>query len=60
MEKVWLQSYPPGVAHDIDPGQYRSVAHLLEESFQKNAGNPFSICMDRTMRNASRRELRSM
>ncbi len=50
MEKVWLQSYPPGVAHDIDPGQYRSVAHLLEESFQKNAGNPFSICMDRTMR----------
>ncbi|MCE1251799.1 MAG: AMP-binding protein [Comamonadaceae bacterium] len=50
MEKVWLQSYPPGVAHDIDPGQYRSVAHLLEESFQKNAGNPFSLCMDRTMR----------
>jgi len=50
MEKVWLQSYPPGVAHDIDPGQYRSVAHLLEESFQKNAGNPFSLCMDRTLR----------
>ena len=49
MEKIWLNSYPPGVPHEVDPGQYRSVAHLLEESFRKNASNPFSVCMDRWM-----------
>ena len=49
MEKIWLNSYPPGVPHEVNPGQYRSVAHLLEESFRKNASNPFSVCMDRWM-----------
>ena len=49
MEKVWLNNYPPGVVHDVDPGQYRSLAHLLEESFAKNAGNPFAVCMESWM-----------
>ena len=49
MDKIWLKSYPPGVPHDVQPEQYRSVAHLLEESFRKNAKNPFSVCMDRWM-----------
>ena len=49
MDKIWLKSYPPGVPHEIEPEQYRSVAHLLEESFRKNAANPFSVCMDRWM-----------
>ncbi len=49
MEKIWLKSYPPGVPHDVQPGQYRSVAHLLEESFRKHASSPFSVCMDRWM-----------
>ena len=30
MDKFWLKSYPPGVPHEIDPGQYRSLTHLLE------------------------------
>ena len=46
MDRFWLQSYPPGVPHDIDPGQYRSLAHLLEESFRKHASQPFSVCME--------------
>ena len=50
MEKVWLKNYPPGVPHEIDPEQYRSVAHMLEESFRKNAGNQFSVCMGQSMR----------
>ena len=50
MEKIWLKSYPPGVPHEIDPGQYRSVVHLLEESLRKNAERPFSVCMGRWMR----------
>ncbi len=49
MEKIWLKSYPPGVPHDVNPEQYRSVAHLLEESFRKHAKSPFSVCMDRWM-----------
>lgn len=49
MDKFWLKSYPEGVAHEIDPGQYRSLTHLLEESFRKNASRPFSVCMDRWM-----------
>lgn len=36
MEKPWLKHYPPGVPAEIDASQYRSLAHLLEDSFQKN------------------------
>ena len=47
--KPWLKNYPPGVPHEIDPGQYTSVTQLLEESFRKNAARPFSVCMERWM-----------
>lgn len=33
----------------MKPEQYRSVAHLLEESFRKHASSPFSVCMDQWM-----------
>ncbi|MEP6790956.1 MAG: AMP-binding protein [Ramlibacter sp.] len=49
MEKYWLKSYPEGVPHDIQPEQYRSLTHLLEESFRKNASRPFSVCMEKWM-----------
>jgi len=49
MEKYWLKSYPPGVPHDIDPEQYGSLTHLLDESLRKNAARPFSVCMDEWM-----------
>ena len=49
MEKYWLKSYPEGVPHDVDLGQYRSLTQLLEESFKKNAARPFSVCMERWM-----------
>jgi acyl-CoA synthetase (AMP-forming)/AMP-acid ligase II len=49
MEKFWLRSYPAGVPHEVDPGQYSSLAQLLEESFRKNASQPFSVCMERWM-----------
>ena len=46
MERIWLKSYPPGVPQEVKPDQYRSLSHLLEESFQKNASSPFSVCME--------------
>jgi long-chain acyl-CoA synthetase len=49
MDKIWLKSYPANVPHDIDPSQYRSLTELLEESFKKNAANPFTVCMDQWM-----------
>ena len=49
MEKIWLQSYPPGVPAEINPEQYKSLVQLLEESFKKNAANPFSVCMEKWM-----------
>lgn len=49
MDKPWLASYPPDVPHTIEPGQYRSLTQLLEESFHKNASNPFAVCMERWM-----------
>jgi long-chain acyl-CoA synthetase len=35
MERIWLEHYPQGVAHDIDPDQYGSLAALLEEAFAR-------------------------
>jgi len=49
MEKIWLKSYPPGVPHEVKPDEYRSLTHLLEESFQKNAASPFAVCMESWM-----------
>lgn len=59
MDKHWLKSYPDGVAHEIDPEQFRSLNQLLEESFKKNASKPFSVCMDRWMSYAQLDELSS-
>lgn len=50
MDRIWLDHYPAGVPHDIDADQYPSVAQMLEESFARHVNEPFSICMDRTMR----------
>lgn len=36
-ERIWLQSYPPGVPADLPPLPYSSLVGLMEESFQKNA-----------------------
>lgn len=47
--KPWLASYPKGVPHEIDPSQYTSLTHLLEDSFRKHADRPFSVCMERWM-----------
>jgi len=46
MDRIWLPHYPAGVPHDVDTTQYRSVAALLEDAFQRHASQPFSVCMD--------------
>ena len=43
MDRHWLKNYPEGVAHEIDPESFGSLNHLLEDSFKKNAPEPFSV-----------------
>ncbi|MEN3276234.1 MAG: long-chain acyl-CoA synthetase [Massilia sp.] len=47
MDKIWLKSYPPGVPAEINPDQYTSLVHMLDESFQKYAQNNAFVCMDK-------------
>ena len=49
MNRPWLESYPDGVAHTIDPEQFTSLNQMFNESFSKNAAKPFSVCMDTWM-----------
>ncbi len=49
MDKPWLKQYPPGVPAEIDASQYRSLAHLLEDSFQKNRNRRAFECMGKVL-----------
>jgi len=49
MTRHWLSQYPEGVAHEVTPERYRSLAALLEESFKQHAREPISVCMERWM-----------
>jgi len=37
MDRIWLQSYPPGVPAEIDPGQLRSLKELIEKTCAEHA-----------------------
>ncbi|RZA32029.1 MAG: long-chain-fatty-acid--CoA ligase [Lysobacteraceae bacterium] len=47
MDKIWLKSYPPNVPAEINPDQYGSLVHMLEESFSKYADRNAYVCMDK-------------
>ena len=49
MKHSWLDHYPAGVPHSVNPEQYRSLAELIEESLRKNARRPVSVCMEQWM-----------
>lgn len=47
MNKPWLASYPQGVPAEIDPAQYRSLVHMIDEAFTKYADRKAYVCMDK-------------
>lgn len=49
MDKFWLSSYENGVPTEIDPTQYRSLTHLLEEAFRKYADRKAYACMGKSI-----------
>ena len=40
MERIWLDSYPPGVPHDVDMTQAGSILDVLNQSCSKYADRP--------------------
>jgi len=40
MQKVWLESYPPGIPHEIDVSGYQSVTDIFEQAVQRFGENP--------------------
>ena len=40
MKRFWLDSYPPGVVHDIDIGEQQSIIEFLESACEKYPDNP--------------------
>ena len=49
MDKIWLRNYPSGVPAEIDPGRYRSLKQLFEESFEKFRARPSYTNLDVTL-----------
>ncbi|MCM0044983.1 MAG: long-chain fatty acid--CoA ligase [Burkholderiaceae bacterium] len=49
MEKFWIRSYPPGVPAEIDYTRYRSLVHLMEESFARHAQRDAYVCMGKSI-----------
>ena len=39
-DRPWLSAYPEGVPADIDVSQYRSLVHLMEDSFRRFGSRP--------------------
>jgi long-chain acyl-CoA synthetase len=49
MERIWLKSYLPGMAADIDPNALRSLKQMAEQSFQKFPQRPAYIQMGKAL-----------
>ena len=49
VDKLWLKSYPPGVPAEINPEQYRSLAHLFDEAAVRFADRPAYSNLGRTI-----------
>ncbi len=49
MEPVWLDSYPEGVPHEIDPHEFSSVADIFLKSCEKYASNPAYVSFDHSV-----------
>ncbi|MGZ9896094.1 AMP-binding protein [Bordetella bronchiseptica] len=49
MEKIWLASYPAGVAPEIDSSVHASLAEVIEDSCRAFAGKTAYISLGRTL-----------
>ncbi|HEV2701688.1 MAG TPA: AMP-binding protein [Steroidobacteraceae bacterium] len=49
MERIWLKSYLPGMATDIDPAALPSLKHMAEQSFRQFADRAAYIQMGQSL-----------
>ncbi len=49
MDKIWLDSYPEGIEHDIDADQYTSLVDIVEQSCQQFSSRTAYINMDKSL-----------
>ena len=45
MERIWLQSYPPGIPAEIDLDAYRSIGDLFDEGVRRFGSKLAYTCM---------------
>ncbi|MEO8307562.1 MAG: AMP-binding protein [Pseudomonadota bacterium] len=46
MERIWLRQYPPGVAPDINPDEFASLAAMIDDSMSRYAELQAYVQMD--------------
>ena len=49
MDRIWLKNYPPGVPAEINPAEYPSLLHLVDQCIGRFRDRPCFTCMDRTL-----------
>ncbi len=49
MQKIWLNSYPPGVPEDVPESKFRSLREMFEHSFQAFPDHPSFTNMGTTI-----------
>jgi long-chain acyl-CoA synthetase len=49
VDRIWLQSYPPGIPATINPDEYRSLQEVIERAIERAPDRPAFTCMDRTL-----------
>ncbi|MCM2252849.1 MAG: long-chain-fatty-acid--CoA ligase [Ramlibacter sp.] len=49
MEKIWLNSYPPGIPAEIDINEFRSIGDLFEQGVRKFGERTAYICMGKAL-----------
>ena len=49
MDRIWLKSYPPGIAADVAYDEYRSIGDLFDKSAAQYRAQPAFECMGKSI-----------
>ena len=47
--KIWLKSYPPGIAAEIGPLPYKSIGEFFDHAVARYSTRPAFTCMGKTL-----------
>lgn len=47
--KIWLKSYPPGIAAEIGPLPYKSIGEFFDHAVARYSSRPAFTCMGKTL-----------